>query len=374
MLFARCARSFSMFVNVALGAISLSLFPGVTPASAQGNPYLPPAPATISTIPKLGDMNPYGTAFVPLGYMNRNNFAVPQLHRGDLLVSNFNGASNLQGTGRTIVRFDAHGVRSLFYHAAANEGGLTGALQVFSDGIVAVGNMQTVDGTSATVQAGGIQFVSPAGKILNVLTDPAISGPWGMAISEHTGFRYIWVSNVLTGTIARLQVNHPVPTGPIHLINITTIASGLAHTPDPAALELGPSGLLYDPATDTLYFANSLQNAVYKLAHASTAGPNEAIPMLVFQDTQHLHGPLDLSFAPNGNLLVANSDGSNVNNNDPSEISEYTPGGKFVTQFSVDPTAGGAFGIAVQTSGLMSRFAAVDDVQNTVTIFSQVMP
>ncbi|HUJ63958.1 MAG TPA: hypothetical protein VLX59_00360, partial [Acidimicrobiales bacterium] len=49
------------------------------------------------TPPKAGDgdVNPYGVAVV--------HDSVGRLHRGDVLVSNFNDSSNAQGTGTTIV-------------------------------------------------------------------------------------------------------------------------------------------------------------------------------------------------------------------------------------------------------------------------------
>lgn len=70
--------------------------------------------------------------------------------------------------------------------------------------------------------------------------------------------------------------------------------------------------------------------------------------------------------APNGNLLVANSDSVNVDPNNPSEISEFTTSGSFVSQIPVDPNNGGVFGLAVQIVNGMFTFAAVDDNTNTI--------
>jgi hypothetical protein len=53
-----------------------------------------------------------------------------------------------------------------------------------------------------------------------------------------------------------------------------------------------------------------------------------------------------------------------------SEIVEFTKGGKFIGEFSIDSAAGSAFGIAIVPSGEDSaRFAAVDDTTNQVTVF-----
>src|SRR5580700_9150626 len=49
-----------------------------------------------STVPSNGDVNPYGVAVVPA--------TTGSLVRGNILVSNFNDAQNLQGTGTTIVQ------------------------------------------------------------------------------------------------------------------------------------------------------------------------------------------------------------------------------------------------------------------------------
>ena len=74
--------------------------------------------------------------------------------------------------------------------------------------------------------------------------------------------------------------------------------------------------------------------------------------------------------APNGHLLVSNSDGINPNVNEPSEIVEFTKSGTFIAQFSIDSAAGAAFGIAVAPLPVVSaRLAAVDDSRNDLTVF-----
>src|SRR6266566_2747371 len=66
-------------------------------------PNLPASPAlSISTVPSNGDVNPYGVAFVPGSFPSGG-----LLKPGDIVVSNFNASSNLQGTGTTIVRISS---------------------------------------------------------------------------------------------------------------------------------------------------------------------------------------------------------------------------------------------------------------------------
>ena len=105
----------------------------------------------------------------------------------------------------------------------------------------------------------------------------------------------------------------------------------------PAALELGPSGLAYSASSDTLYVASSTDNAVYKVPTATTN--HSTVPAsLFFSDPTHLHGPLDLAILPNGHFVVPNSDGSNVDPNQPSELVEYTTAGAFLNQCPSTPT------------------------------------
>lgn len=371
----RAAAQAARFTTSAATLLALAL-----PVAGQSavKPFLPPPPGTVSTIPANGDVNPYGTAFVPLlndqdrdGDHDRDGgWYNSVLRPGDLLISNFNNNQNLQGTGTTIVRIDKHGKQTLFFQGAVQYAGLSAALDVLSDGTVLVGNLKTTDGTSNTATGGVLQIINPAGQLVNVIANAAIDGPWGMAVHERDRWVDVFISNVLNGTIARLTFRRGQ--WGLQLEKTVVIVTGLNHRGDPAALELGPSGLLYDPADDTLYFASSIDNAIYTINNASTVAADEAAPMLFVQETTHLHGPLDLTFAPNGDTLVANSDGTNADANQPSEIVEYTREGVFVTEFSVDPNNGGAFGITTQQAGKVTRFAAVDDNANTVTTYSEL--
>jgi hypothetical protein len=328
-------------------------------------PIFPPVPPTVSTVPANGDVNPYGVAFVP-----RTVPADGVLRSGDILVSNFNNAQNLQGTGTTIVRISAAGQQSLFYQTPG-PAGLTAALGVLANGIVLVGSLPTADGTSATAQAGSLIAIDRNGVLIGTVVNPNIvDGPWGMALRDSgTGSAQVFLSNVLSGKIVRLDVIYSGSRG-LTISDTITVASGYNHRGDPAALELGPSGLAYDAGHDVLYVASSADNAVYALAGAGAATSTQGTGTLVFNDLVHLHGPLDLVFAPNGHLLVANSDGSNADPNQPSELVEFTTTGQFVGQYSVDANNGGAFGLGVFSLGWGGyQIAAVDDNANTLRIW-----
>ena len=95
---------------------------GIPSAGADDNNGFLPNQMIVSTVPPNGDLNPYGVAFVPEGFQRGNG----PLQPGDILVSNFNNSSNLQGTGTTIVRVSRSGVVSLFFTATPPAPGATG--------------------------------------------------------------------------------------------------------------------------------------------------------------------------------------------------------------------------------------------------------
>jgi hypothetical protein len=343
---------------------------GVLTANAQTqNAILPLIPPVVSTVPANGDVNPYGVAVVP-----RTLLGSTVLQTGDILVSNFNNSQNLQGTGTTIIRINQQGQQSLFYQSQAT--GLTAALGILADGIVVVGSLATTDGTSATVQPGTLQFIDPRGNLLGAVSQqPYVNGPWGMAIHDFGGgAAQIFVSNVLSGQVVRLDVVYDGGGQTVAIRDTVTIATGYSHRFDPAALVLGPSGLAYDAQHDVLYVASSADNAVYAINGAGSATSAQGTGAMVFDDATKLHGPLDLSLTPTGHLIVANSDGSNVDPNQPSELVEFTTGGQFVGQYSVDANNGGAFGLNVTSLAPGTvRLAAVDDNANTLKIFTTLI-
>jgi DNA-binding beta-propeller fold protein YncE len=132
---------------------------------------------------------------------------------------------------------------------------------------------------------------------------------------------------------------------------------------------LGPTGLAFDAEHNLLYVASTADNEVFVVPNASTTRSDHGTGRLVVNDSVHLHGPLGLVLAPNGNLIIANGDGVNSDPAQPSEITEFTTKGQFVAQFSLQAQFDAPFGIALDASGKTLRFAAVNDDTNTVEVF-----
>jgi uncharacterized protein (TIGR03118 family) len=317
---------------------------------------------TISTVPANGDLNPYGVAFVPQGFQGTG-----VLKPGDLLVSNFNNSANVQGTGTTIERITPDGQRSVFFQGSGL--GLTTALGVLKSGFVIVGNVPT--DSNGVAQQGSLLILDANGKVVSTLSDSALlDGPWDLALNDQGNFAQVFVSNVLSGTVTRIDLVIPRGGTPI-VVSETQIASGFAHRTDPNALVVGPTGLAFDARTDTLYVASTADNAIFAIHDAALTRHDHGMGQLIFNDPNFLHGPLGLTLAPNGDLIVANGDAVNPDPNNPNELVEITPQGKLVSTFQLDSGSGGAaFGVAVSSVNGVVRLAAVDDNTNTVHIWT----
>jgi uncharacterized protein (TIGR03118 family) len=343
------------------------------PTLAAGAPIVPNLPngieQTFSTVPANGDLNPYGIAFVPKGIKPGG-----LLQAGDILVSNFNNSDNQQGTGTTIVRINATtGERSVFFQGSGL--GLTTALGVLKSGFVIVGNVPTTDGTFDTIGQGSLLILDSNGNLVKTLSNRRLpDGPWDLAINDQGNEAQVFVSNVLSGTVTRIDLRIPRRGGAPVVEGMTQIASGYEHEPNDEALVVGPTGLAYDAERDILYVASTDDNAVYAIANAGETHRDRGKGRLIYQDSAHLHGPLGLVLAPNGDLIAANGDAVNQDPAHPSTLVEFTTRGQFVGEFSLDPDTGGAFGVALQSVDGGLRFAAVNDNTNELDVWTFATP
>jgi hypothetical protein len=158
----------------------------------------------------------------------------------------------------------------------------------------------------------------------------------------------------------------------VKVLKETQIASGYLIRCDPAALVVGPTGLAYDKYRDILYVASTGDNEIFAVYNAGRTHKDNGTGKVVVNDTVHLHGPLGLVLAPNGDLITSQGDAVNPSPdpNQQSEIVEFTPSGQFVAQFSIEPgVAGSAFGIALASFRNGFIFAAVDDNINVLDVW-----
>jgi hypothetical protein len=322
-----------------------------------------------STVPANGDVNPYGVAVVPV--------TSGALVKDDILVSNFNNAANLQGTGTTIDEIDAAGKIIVFaaLSPASLPGpcpggiGLTTALVALKSGFVIVGSLPTSDGTAATAQAGCLIVINSTGQPVLTLSGNGINGPWDMTALDLDDAAVLFVTNVLNGTVAAngsvvsqgsvLRIVLSTPHGGVPgEVARTVIASGFEERTDPAALVIGPTGvgLGFD---GRLYVADTLQNRIAVIPNAIFRPDNAGAGTTVSQGGA-LNGPLGLAIAPEGGIITVNAgDGNMV---------ETTPGGKQIEVKAVDVSQQGAgtlFGLAIAPR---NGVYYVDDGNNTLNL------
>lgn len=298
------------------------------------------------------------------------------MNSGDVLVSNFNNAQNIQGAGTTITRITPLGQGiPITYGGATQTGSNAGEL------------------TNA-ILTGGVRN-GP------LVANPPIQGPWSMTVDDNgTGRASLYLSMVENGTVVRFDFRYDSDAQNILLDNFTTIASGYTVKTDTTGLILGPTGLFHftqpDPITgyphDDLFVASSAEDMLFLVTDAgwtttNVAGTMKGTPIHVVQNVvdaagmqttvNPLHGPLGLALAPDGNLVVANSDPANSNDPaHPSELVEFQPTGTtnadgsvnapVVSMYSIDPATGGAFGLTFAPLRIASSpFVLVNNGQTT---------
>ncbi len=363
----------------AAGAITtagLAAAPGAEASSVGSSAFISQFTSIrtiMSTVPANGDQNPYGVFVI--------RRSIGRLHKGDVLVSNFNAKSNEQGTGSTIVQISPTGHRALFarIEAATLPGtcpggvGLTTALEVLPGGWVVVGSTPSKNGMAATAKAGCLIVLNRNGKVAETFSGGGINGPWDAAMASYRGAVDLFVDNVLNGTVKangkvvdggtvlRLTLRLSSRYAP-RLVRATVIGSGFAEQTNATAFVLGPTGLGLG-RDDTLYVADTdnstitaIPRALFRRGSAGTGTP--------VTSGGKLNMPLGMAIAPNGDILTVNGgDG---------RIVETTPAGTQIADRFLDRTppapigAGALFGLAVAPHG--SGIYYVDDDTNTLRL------
>jgi hypothetical protein len=314
-----------------------------------------------STVPANGDVNPYGVAVVPQ--------SIGDLHRGNVLVSNFNNAGNTQGTGTTIVQVSPGGAVSPFAgitdSACPGGVGLTTALVVLRSGWVIVGSLPTQNGSISG--SGCLIVLDSHGMVRETLAGHGINGPWDMTALDLGGITELFVTNVLNGlsgstgtvdegTVLRLVITS-LPFVPPHLLAVTQIGSRFPETLNNAALVIGPTGVGLG-RNGTLYVADTLDNRIAAIPNAVLRHTDDGLGRTV-SENGGLNGELGLAVAPNGNVLTVNANDGN--------IVETTPGGAQTVKTLIQNGAGDLFGLAVKPGADAVYF--VNDGDNTLDLF-----
>jgi hypothetical protein len=323
-----------------------------------------------STVPANGDINPYGVAVV--------RASAGKLIKGDTLVSNFNYAANVQGTGRTLVELSPSGKQTLFAKVTSLPKGqrcpggigLSTALAVLPGGWVVVGSAPAAGPSGAptnTNPAGCLIVLNKAGSVVETWSNVAISGPWDLTTSVKGTSAAIFVSNALsrppgkkplpkmaTCTVSRINVT--LGAGAPRLTSTTIVGRGFPWKVNHATFILAPTGLALS-ASGTLYVVQTLGNTITSIPKALTRTSSVLYGTSTLTRGGALSAPLGLVLAPNGDLIATNG-----NNGIAVEIS---PQGHQVATATLVPNGAGAlFGIAISLNNRGLVF--VNDAKNAI--------
>jgi hypothetical protein len=317
---------------------------------------------------KNGDMGPRAISLV------RSTFG---LKKGQLLVCNFDDSAGTAGKGTTIevLNPDPHSKPVTFTQSTKLEGcdgdAVTATNQVYGAGLV----------------SGLVSRFNQAGELQKSHGSP-IEAPFADT-DAFCGEAYapedIYISDAKTGSIVKLAFV-PVSSGNVRL---TQVITGFAANKGSGWSTLGPSGIQYNATrtgslcNDTLYIVDGVDNTVVAVSNASNllekneivvqpggkkfkcAHPTRTCATLVYSGSP-LNAPVASALLPNGNLIVANTQGGNT-------LVELTPAGKVLATKTIDTsTTADVFGLlATGTSDSDTALFYTDTKTNTLQELEQ---
>jgi len=335
----------------------------------------------ISTVPDNGDLNPYAVVVAPV--------SAGKIQKDDVLVTNFNNVSNLQGTGGTIIDYNPSSKKMTVFASLPQRlpqcpggVGLGTAMTMLKSGWVIVGSTPSSDGTTRTKGDGCLIVLDSNGQFVTAWTGPNINDPWGnMATIDKGTTATLFISmagfdvpgpdvrdpetgfpvTVNKATVLRIELS--IPEGkPPSIASETVVASGFGQRADRDAFLIGPTGLAL--ASDgTLYVSDALGNRIVAIPEATTRTTSAGTGRTVTQDGL-LKRPLAMAMTANGNLLVTNAKNGQVVEVDPRTGKQLYAQWIDTNQAQSPPGNGDLFGIAMTPDG--KGFYYVEDDVNTL--------
>jgi len=313
--------------------------------------------------PVNGDAGPRSISIVPK--------TLGMLTAGQLVVCNFNDADGAIGNGTTIELLDpAPSSQPTRFAQSSSIEGCDGDALIDKDAVYGSG-----------LTSGDVVEFSADGKIVMTYSGSPVAAPLSdvaaSAIEKYAP-AYIFVGSTTSGAITSISVGF-YGTG-----KALRVAKGFAVQDTGSAQALGPSGLQYDAHIDTLYIADGVTNTIVAFSHASDLLEKDEIvverggttfkcknPKTTCATLVYSGSPLDAPYAaallPNGNLIVANTEGT------ANTLVELTPQGQILDTKVIDTNATqGVYGLAaIGTNDSNTALFFTDTNSNTVQELEQ---
>ncbi|MFT0173786.1 hypothetical protein [Paraburkholderia mimosarum] len=332
----------------------------------------------INTVPDNGDQNPYAIVVAPV--------SSGTVKQGDVLVDNFNNASNLQGTGSTIVDYRPDTKQMTLFATIPRDlkkcpggVGLSTAMTMLKSGWIIVGSTPSNDGTTSTKGAGCLIVLDSNGRIAKTISSPNINDPWGnMAVLDNGDHATLFVSNAGFGvsgadgnppvfkqaTVLRLDLDIPGGQAPV-VKRETVVASGFGAQADKGVFLVGPTGLALSTDNKLLYVSDAIGNRINVIEDPLTRDTSAGVGRQLTADGL-LHRPLAMIATPQGHLLVTNALNGQVVEIDPVAAKQLYARWLDTDKAQSPPGNGDLFGIALTPSG--DGFYYVEDDVNTLVL------
>jgi hypothetical protein len=279
--------------------------------------------------PTNGDMGPRALSIAPC-----KDCGV--LKPGQLVVCNFENSSGTPGSGTTIeyLNPEAGSSPTRFVQSNSIEGcdgdAVTSINAVYGAGLTS-GDVVEFQNTEKAEKTYSGQPVADPFSDVDALPKAAFS-PEYIFVGTTTG-GIVSISGGFYGDGDALQV-----------------ADGFAVSSGSGWSELAPSGLQYNRSNDALYIVDGANNTIVAFSHASEllekdeivvepggktfkcVNPSVTCATLVYSGAP-LNAPVAATLLPNGNLVVANTQGT------ANELVELTPAGKILDTKVVDTSS-----------------------------------
>jgi hypothetical protein len=301
--------------------------------------------------PSNGDKGPRAISIVPAPFA--------PLKKGQLVVCNFDDKSGKAAAGTTIELLDpTPGSKPVRFAQSSDITGCDGDAVNASDSVFGSGLTSHV-----------VAVFNHKGKLAKKYSGSPFDVPFADAAQTAIpmyGADYVFVTDVRTGSLIDFSSNYQGHPDPVQ------VATGFAVNQKQPAGKLGPSGLQYTKAGDSIYVVDGVTNTV--VAFNNVANLLEKDEIIVERGgktfkckAKHftcghlvhagapLDGPMASALLPNGNLIVANTQGK------ANTLVELTPTGKILDTKVVD---------ASKTQGVYGLVAAGTDDSNTVLFFT----